>query len=90
MYSTFQPFLFSCKVNTKEHKREKRGGVGEEVKAQNGKMGLATCGDVWQGLFNFMQAGIRFPGFKSQLRSLTNCVILGKLLSPSEPPFPHV
>lgn len=42
VYFTFQPFLFSCKVNNKEHKGEKKAGVGEEVKSQNGKMELAT------------------------------------------------
>lgn len=38
-----------------------------------------------KGVFNFMQAGIKFLGFKSQLVPLTHCVILGKLLNLSEP-----
>lgn len=42
VYSSFQPFLFTCKVNDIQHQGEKRAGVGEEVESQNGKVELGS------------------------------------------------
>ena len=61
-----------------------------ELKKGESENGTCILRDMRKGVFNFMQAGIKFLGFKSQLVPLTHCVILGKLLNPSEPPFAHM